>query len=792
MRIAQHAGPWLPRSLARQRARYLHDIRYRITAEIPRRAHRLRLDVELAFELAGPVPRDGVLADWRPQIDRSDSIRALNALTINGARPGGHVFHDGHIELPRHYLFSGPNKVAIRCSVPIGDGDTAITRYRDRNDGSDYIYSLFVPADASTVFPCFDQPDLKARFLLTLIVPVDFRAVSCAPISSEDHLGTHRRVRFEETAPISTYVFALAAGPFVKFPAPRTTDKTQLFVRKSQRGKARQQRDAVLALNRLALDYFTRYFAHRYPFQKYDLVLIPELPYRGMEHAGATFLNEACVLLADDRGIHDEVQRAQLIFHETAHQWMGDLVTMRWFDDLWIKEGFANFMAYKLAGRTFPGQASQVEFHVLKQSAYETDQTRGTTPLHSPLKDHADAKSAYGNIVYAKAPAILREIEHALGAHAFRQRARNLVSRFAYGAADWRDLVSAFTGHDARLDKWMRNRILRPGISATHTDLAAYLSDADRAYARVDLGKLPIDELIDKLSRITTPLSRMLLWSALWQAVRDAHLSPTRFIEVVRKHLVNDRDELTVTTVLKWLAITMDRLLPDSRALAHASALECTLRDMSGSAATGTLRAAWMQGLIAVARTDGACDALKRHLRIRRAREGSGHAHHILAMLIVRGACSIDEAMAYLSNGTRDQQTSLILRACIARKDTKRLIFARLCGDASVAENTVFAALRYLNHPAHAALTEPLLPLALAALPDLYIQRKIFFVNRWVSSFIDGQSSGRAREVVRRFTAKRALPSSLTRKLLEALNGLELTVRIRDERAWQAAGGAVS
>src|SRR5439155_5450677 len=138
------------------------------------------------------------------------------------------------------------------------------------------------------------------------------------------------------------------------------------------------------------------YFASRFPFPKYDLVLVPELAYGGMEHAGATFLREEAVLFPSAPNETDLLARAQLLFHETAHQWFGDLVTMRWFDDLWLKEGFAEFMAYKTLEHVMPeANAWKVFYERNKQAAYATDSTRGTTPIYQPIANLSAAKSAY-------------------------------------------------------------------------------------------------------------------------------------------------------------------------------------------------------------------------------------------------------------------------------------------------------------------------------------------------------------------------------------------------------------
>ena len=136
---------------------------------------------------------------------------------------------------------------------------------------------------------------------------------------------------------------------------------------------------------------------------KYDLVLIPEFPFGGMEHAGATFLRESSIIFPQEPTQNDHISRALLIFHEAAHQWFGDTVTMKWFDDLWLKEGFANFAAYKALEKIMPeANAWKVFYERVKQAAYRTDSTKGTTPIYQS-KEPLAAKSAYGNIVYNKA-----------------------------------------------------------------------------------------------------------------------------------------------------------------------------------------------------------------------------------------------------------------------------------------------------------------------------------------------------------------------------------------------------
>jgi aminopeptidase N len=319
------------------------------------------------LRLSKALDRPALVLDWRPELDVADAMRTVRSIRVNGRRDARCEFREGHLHVPARALTPGVNCIELEWSARIRESASALTRYRDSADGAVYVYSLFVPADASTVFPCFDQPDVKARFSLALTVPSSWHALANAPLVTSERVRGGRKLVFAATEPISTYAFAFAAGPFVALGRP--ADPTLVWVRRSQRSRAQRHLTDILRLNAAAVRYCTRYFGHPFPFRKYDLALIPQFPYRGMEHAGATFLNEDAVLLPQPHGPAARLQRAQLIFHETTHQWIGDLVTMRWFDDLWIKEGYANFIAFKLAERAISRAYARLAFHDLKLGA---------------------------------------------------------------------------------------------------------------------------------------------------------------------------------------------------------------------------------------------------------------------------------------------------------------------------------------------------------------------------------------------------------------------------------------
>jgi aminopeptidase N len=397
----------------------------------------------------------------------------ISAATLNGKEIAT-ALDNGHLNLPATALLKGKNELKLAFTSQVAAAGKAFTRYEDRDDKNEYIYTLFVPMDASMAFPCFDQPDLKARFTLSVDHPNTWTVISntAAPFEDVDSMNPHWVTSFPETQPISTYLFAFAAGPFVQLPGKAPGEPT-IYVRKSQLARARIEAPQVQQMAARGIKYLSDYFAQPFPFPKYDLVLIPGFPFGGMEHAGATFLNEDGVLFRTAPTESDYFRRNILVLHETCHQWFGDLVTMRWFDDLWLKEGFAQYMAYKALAELEPTQNPWKHFYEeIKPLAYGIDETQGTTPIFQNIANLKDAKSAYGAIVYQKAPAVLKQLNFYLGEENFRDGLRLYLKEHAYANAQWADLIHAFeaTGHKD-VQGWAKAWILQRGMPQVDVSL---------------------------------------------------------------------------------------------------------------------------------------------------------------------------------------------------------------------------------------------------------------------------------------------------------------------------------
>ncbi len=880
----------VPRELARERSASYSNVRYAIAIELRAGAELLKGTEEIRVTL-GEKPERLVL-DWR-KLAAKEGQPASRVWDIeaNGRKVADARETNDHLIIPGSYLVKGENLIRLRFESPVLTSGSAVTRYLDREDKSEYIYTLFVPSDASTAFPCFDQPDLKARFQLEVTAPKEWKVVTNTLEQNIDIMegAPFIRTRFRETEPISTYLFAFAAGPFAEFgeaeflprdkytaypplKSPEDYEKVvraiaeatsmRVFVRKSKAERARKELAEVFRLNREGLKFFAKYFDYKFPFPKYDMVVVPEFAYGGMEHAGATFLREESILFPSDPTANDLINRAELVFHELAHQWFGDLVTMRWFDDLWLKEGFATFMAYKAMEVVMPEyKAWKVFYQKTKPSAYLTDVTKGTTPIWQEISNLSAAKSAYGNIVYRKAPSMLRQAEFYLEPQKFQRAVQLFLKEHAYANAEWADLVGAFEKTSGlKLDAWaaawvkrrgmpdvrvewttdnrkrinsfalnqsdvlheggawpMRVRLLlyydhappatmtvtlnRDGLTKVQEVIGKQRPDyvfanyEDYGYGRFLLDDVSRSAVAERLSTSSTTVKddflRALLWGALWDSVREAELAPLAYIQLALKALPDERDEVTVQSILSRVSTAFNRYLTEAERKGIASRLESLLSGKMQGAETAGLRITYFRAFQSIAMTEEGRNMLKKilsgELKIPGMTLRARDRFDIVTALLSRGD---REAPALLEKLRREETTDDAKRyayaagAALADAETKRSYFDAYLSDAKLAESWIEASTGPFNSIQQADLTFPYLERALSELPTLKRTRKIFFVNGWLAAFLGGQCDQRALTTVQSFLDReKTLDRDLRLKVLETVDGLERCVRIRAKYA---------
>jgi aminopeptidase N len=654
--------PGIPRELARQRAAQISNVRYQLAFTLAPQAPTTSGEEELRFNLKTLQP---VLLDFRDGRLLSASVNRM-PVTLRS--------ENGHVELPRESLRAGENTIRMAFAVPIAAAGKPLTRFEDHDDNSEYIYSLFVPMDASMAFPCFDQPDLKGRFILQVTAPNSWIVISNGPVASAAPLASsQKRTRFAETRPISTYLFAFAAGPFQKL--PRSPGMPELYVRKSKFDRAQAEAPEVRQIAARGLQYLSTFFAQPFPFSKFDMVLIPGFPYGGMEHAGATFLREESVLFRTAPTHSDLLNRDILVLHELTHQWFGNLVTMRWFDDLWLKEGFAQYMAYQALAALKPEENVWKRFYEsIKPDAYAIDSTKGTTPIYEEIPNLDDAKSAYGAIVYSKAPAVLKQLAFVLGAEKFRQGLQLYLKDHAYGNAEWNDLVHSLERVSGRplgnwAEMWIRHRgmpqvdvswscdgghlsrlslsqqdvlgsaalwpmamqvglnydnrpavLIREDLSGKsvfadlrNTECPSFIfaNERDEAYGRFLLDPRSREGVLRQLGEIHDLLRRALLWGSLWDSVRNSELDPRDYLALTLRLLPGESDETLARSLLSHSATALHRYVSPAARSEYVPRFEALAADRMLHSKDSDLRIVWFRSLVAMAETPAGLENLK-------------------------------------------------------------------------------------------------------------------------------------------------------------------------------------
>lgn len=411
--------------LATYRKQQVSNVKYQLKFEIPKTKVELISSHLIISAKISDLQHDLIL-------DFNEKKSNIKKIHVNGKKI--EIIHvNEHIIISKKHLLKGNNSIEINFIA----GEVSL----NRND--EFLYTLLVPDRASTLFPCFDQPDIKAKYSLTIIAPKDWKVLCGAFEKEQIENGEFIEHRFNETDKMSTYLFSFVAGKFSEaIQNPGAFDMRFLY-RENNKEKITESVDEVFKIHQQALEYLEDYTACPFPFQKLDFVTIPPFQYGGMEHVGAIQYRESSLFLDKNATQNRKLGRAKLIAHETSHMWFGDLVTMKWFNDVWMKEVFANFMADKIMNPVFPDINHALQFAMTHYpSAYSEDRTQGTNAIRQYLGNLKNAGSLYGRIIYNKAPIMMRQLENILGKDAFKEGIKEYIKTYANDNADWNELVT--------------------------------------------------------------------------------------------------------------------------------------------------------------------------------------------------------------------------------------------------------------------------------------------------------------------------------------------------------------
>ncbi|HSG08446.1 MAG TPA: M1 family aminopeptidase [Longimicrobiales bacterium] len=623
--------PW---ELAEHRRGTISELEYAISLDIPEaRAEDIAGVSVLSFQWNDPDGFPVVLDFMRPD-------ERVRSVAVNGDPTDWQGVND-HVVIPSEALQAGYNEIRLTFIA----GDDALNR------SDDFLYALFVPDRAHFSLPVFDQPNLKASVEWTLSIPGSWRAVANGPLREESGTPDRKTLNFEATKPSPTYLFAFAAGRFATEEAVVDGRPMRMFHREDDAEKVARNRDAIFDLHGKALAWLEQYTGISYPFKKFEFVLIPSFQYGGMEHPGGILYNASGLMLDETATQGQILGRASVIAHETAHMWFGDYVTMNWFDDVWMKEVFANFMAAKIVLPSFPDVDHDLRFLMAHHpSAYGVDRTQGANPIRQPLDNLREAGTLYGAIIYQKAPVVMRHLEARVGEETFRDGLRRYLADHAYGNATWPDLIEVLDRlSPENLREWSRVWVEEPGrptISVTRDGEDVVLSQTDpfdlgRVWPQtlhvrlgrvqgdtvltVELGEAParltgfadgslhyvmpngsgleyglflLDEgsleyVAEHLPSLEPALARGTAWVTLWDQVLERRLSPARFLDVALSALPLESDELNLSRILGSISSVYWDLLTEDQRSARATEVERVLWDGVSGDRPATARAAF-------------------------------------------------------------------------------------------------------------------------------------------------------------------------------------------------------
>lgn len=791
------ASAGVSRELAEYRKDRFSDVRYDLRFSIPEsRSERVSGEVELKLSVDEKSP---IIVDFRADSDQVLSVM-LNGKTIP------YEVRNEHIIIAPGLVEVGENHVNI----------SFIAADQSLNRRDEFLYTLLVPDRARTLFPCFDQPDMKSLFSLTLEVPSSWQAVANGAILAEEIVGDggSRRITFKETEPLSTYLFSFVAGELKRQSFSRDGREISIYHRETDPDRVAQCPDIASEVFD-ALEWLEDYTAVPYPFAKYDLIILPGFQYGGMEHTGATLYADRRMFVDKNPTLNERLSRSALIAHETSHMWFGDYVTMKWFDDVWTKEVFANYFASRIVEPLFPDVNHRLNFiRDYIPSSYSEDRTAGANPIKQDLENLRDAGLVYGNIIYNKSPVVMEMLVRMLGEDAFRDGIREYLKSYAYGNATWDGLIGIldkYTDHD--LAKWSEvwvNQKGMPQISASlvadeliveqsdplarglrwpqeltyrlvgqdgFKDIKVAMSDDSsrvsckltgitagemtivpnvdgRGYGFFKLDETMAARLWERLRNSTDEVERGSILINLYENLRRRSISADNFREAITKYLPEEQNPLLFSMALGYLG-DCQHLFP-----ADSEPLEEALWRIVSTDRNQSRRIQAFRRYRSLADSDEAVDRLYRIWENESSPNGCQLSESdFIALsygLAIRMPERADEIVATqlsrIKNPDRRREYSFISPSVSPRMEVRDSLFnALLIAENRRVEPWASSALSYLNHRLRESESIKYIAPALAKMREVQRTGDIFFPKSWAGALLSGHISEEARREVDAF-----------------------------------------
>ncbi|MCZ9629069.1 aminopeptidase N [Rhodococcus sp. BH5] len=736
----------------------------------------------------------------------------------------------------------GSNVVRVAAHGHYSRSGEGLHRFVDDADDQTYLYTQYEPADARRVFACFEQPDLKAPFTFEVTAPDGWEVLSNQPATQTLSVDGAQRVTFAPTLPISTYITAIAAGPYHRVASSWSRGELTVELGALCRASLAPHLDAdnVFDITRQGLDFYAEYFDYPYPFGKYDQIFVPEYNLGAMENPGLVTFTEAYVF----RGSATDEQhqrRANTILHEMAHMWFGDLVTMVWWDDLWLKESFADFIGSLVSAEATRFTDAWVAFAIKRKAwAYLQDQLPTTHPIVADIVDLEAAKLNFDGITYAKGASVLKQLVAFVGGDAFFEAARRYFKAHAFGnttLVDLLDVLAETSGRDVR--EWARIWLQTTGVSTlsldgtdlvqtdprphrlavgiydynesgdlvrtervelditesrTSVDLPpgalTLLNDEDLTYAKVRLDAESLSTVEASLDRVSDPLARGVIWSSLWNSVRDAQLSVFRYLDMVERFAPAETDLAILSSILTDAQYAVLHYVPKSlRPNVSAGWLETTWKAVFEAEPESGRQLAWARALSAAAAVNDA-----RADEVRSILDGTCPGPVGLALdpdlrwalwiaLSATGHASVSDFDGELSKDSTSAGRTAYVRAAASIPDaeTKAAAWASATTDGSLSNDRLDATIAGFRSGTDPSLIEGYAAEYFSSLGKWWSERSIEIARRLVNGLFPAAEDTSA--VDSWIQANAEAPASLRRLVLERRDHLARDLRAQASNA---------
>ncbi|WP_417373534.1 aminopeptidase N [Glutamicibacter protophormiae] len=556
----------------------------------------------------------------------TDTVRSVK---LNGIELDPAEVSDGiRIQLPN---LAAENVLVIDADALYMNTGEGLHRFVDPVDQEVYLYTQFEVADCRRMFAVFEQPDMKATFQFSVTAPKYWNVVSNAPTPQPTEDGESATWDFAPTQRISCYITALIAGPYqVARDSLVSSSGRTVELGVFARASLMQYLDVenIVTITRQGFEFYEKNFGTPYPFEKYDQLFVPEFNAGAMENAGAVTFLEEYVFRSRPTGAMVE-RRAITILHELAHMWFGDLVTMKWWNDLWLNESFAEFMSTLAAAQNTEFTSAWTTFNTLEKNwAYRQDQLPSTHPIVAPINDLEDVEVNFDGITYAKGASVLRQLVAFVGQEEFMAGVREYFTKHAWGNTELPDLLrelEAASGRD--LSHWGESWLETAGVNTLtaqisedeHGAITAFgirqsaaadyptlrqhrlavgfysldadgklqrvhreeldidgeftevpalvglqrpdlvlLNDDDLTYTKIRLDERSLATATEHLKDFAQSLPRTLVWSAAWDAVREAESPARTYVQLLLNNIGHEVDSTVIMVLLRQLNTSLD------------------------------------------------------------------------------------------------------------------------------------------------------------------------------------------------------------------------------------------